>query len=52
MENAILREKRLKQWNRKWKLRLINEFNPDWHDLWDDILGCHPREDGDPKCRD
>jgi putative endonuclease len=39
MENAILREKRLKQWDRKWKLRLVNEFNPEWRDLWNDILG-------------
>jgi putative endonuclease len=39
MENAIVREKRLKGWNRQWKLRLVNEFNPPWRDLWDDILG-------------
>jgi putative endonuclease len=38
MENAILREKRLKQWNRQWKLRLVNEFNPRWRDLWEEIL--------------
>lgn len=38
MEQAIQREKRLKQWNRKWKLRLVNEFNPQWRDLWEDIL--------------
>lgn len=30
---AIMREKRLKKWNRKWKLRLIEENNPDWNDL-------------------
>lgn len=34
MEHAILREKRLKAWNRKWKLRLVNDFNPGWQDLW------------------
>jgi len=39
MEHAILREKRLKKWNRLWKLRLIEERNPDWRDLWDEILG-------------
>jgi putative endonuclease len=39
MEHAIVREKRLKQWNRAWKLRLIEEANPQWRDLWDDILG-------------
>jgi putative endonuclease len=39
MEHAILREKRLKKWNRLWKLRLIEETNPDWRDLWDEVLG-------------
>ena len=39
MEAAILREKQLKKWNREWKLRLVQEFNPEWRDLWDDIVG-------------
>ena len=39
MEHAITREKRLKKWNRSWKLRLVNEFNPQWRDLWPDLLG-------------
>jgi putative endonuclease len=39
MEHAITREKRLKNWNRAWKLRLIEERNPDWRDLWPEILG-------------
>ena len=34
MEHAIVREKRLKKWQRSWKLRLVNEFNPGWQDLW------------------
>jgi putative endonuclease len=29
-ENAIRREKLLKKWNRAWKIRLIEEFNPNW----------------------
>ena len=29
-ESAINREKRLKSWNRKWKLDLIGKMNPDW----------------------
>ena len=37
MESAIIREKRLKKWNRAWKLRLIEEMNPDWNDLYDSI---------------
>jgi putative endonuclease len=39
MDSAITREKRLKKWERKWKLRLIEEANPDWIDLWPQILG-------------
>ena len=35
---AFERERKLKKWNRKWKLKLIEEFNPQWKDLaadWD-----------------
>lgn len=32
MESAIRREKRLKKWNRTWKIRLIEPFNPEWID--------------------
>ncbi len=32
-EAAITREKQLKKWNRKWKLRLIEKDNPEWRDL-------------------
>ena len=38
MENAIIREKRIKKWNREWKLKLIEEKNPDWHDLYESII--------------
>jgi putative endonuclease len=34
IENAIRREKRLKKWNRSWKIRLIEELNPNWDDLF------------------
>ena len=37
MENAILREKRLKKWRRAWKLDLIEKHNPDWNDLFDSL---------------
>lgn len=33
MDAAIIRERRMKKWNRAWKLRLIESGNPDWHDL-------------------
>jgi putative endonuclease len=33
MYEAIQREKRLKKWNRAWKIRLIEENNPGWRDL-------------------
>jgi putative endonuclease len=33
MYEAIQREKRLKKWNRAWKIRLIEEVNPEWKDL-------------------
>ena len=34
---AITREKQLKKWNRAWKVRLIEEKNPEWKDLYDEI---------------
>jgi putative endonuclease len=34
---AIAREKQLKKWKRKWKLNLIEKFNPRWTDLYDYI---------------
>jgi len=36
---AIRREKRLKEWQRKWKLALIEIGNPQWTDLYDEITG-------------
>ena len=36
MEEAILREKRIKKWERSWKLELIEAANPDWRDLAED----------------
>ena len=37
MYEAIQREKRLKKWNREWKIRLIEEANPEWVDLSNQI---------------
>ena len=39
MTAAIQREKRLKKWNRAWKIRLIEQMNPEWRDLWDEADG-------------
>ena len=37
-EAVILREKQIKKWERKWKLRLIEEENYEWKDLYEDLL--------------
>ncbi len=37
VEEAILGEKRLKEWQRKWKLKLIEKENPEWKDLYYEI---------------
>ena len=33
IQKAITREKRMKKWNRQWKMRLIDHFNAEWKDL-------------------
>lgn len=38
VESAITREKRMKKWRRQWKIELIENNNPDWKDLYDDIV--------------
>jgi putative endonuclease len=43
MDAAIAREKRLKKWQRAWKIRLIESMNPEWNDLFDGETGVlHP----------
>ena len=42
VESAIVYEKKIKKWNRAWKLRLIEERNPSWADLYDQIAGFPP----------
>jgi putative endonuclease len=32
-ESAFLRERQIKKWNRRWKLKLIEDANPGWEDL-------------------
>lgn len=38
IRNAIHRETQIKRWRRAWKLALIESFNPQWRDLYDDLL--------------
>ena len=37
LESAILREKRIKKWSRKWKIRRIEKVNPNWEDLYEKL---------------
>jgi len=39
VESAITREKRLKKWNRQWKIELIEKENPEWEDLYEGMIG-------------
>jgi putative endonuclease len=36
---AIAREKRIKKWERQWKLELIENLNPEWADLYESLNG-------------
>jgi len=38
VHSAIAREKQMKKWDRKWKLRLIEESNPGWRDLYEELI--------------
>ena len=38
METALQREKTLKHWVRNWKVALIEKENPEWRDLYEDII--------------
>ena len=38
VKSAILREKRLKHWLRQWKIELVEKSNPDWRDLYPDLV--------------
>ncbi len=38
MAEAMQREKRIKKWRRAWKLALIERDNPQWRDLYDDLM--------------
>jgi len=36
-EDSRLREKRMKKWNRAWKIELIEKVNPEWKDLYNEL---------------
>ena len=38
IEEAIAREKQVKEWKRAWKLELIESMNPGWRDLYEDVV--------------
>jgi putative endonuclease len=38
MESAIAREKAIKEWKRDWKLKLVEHGNPNWRDLYSDVI--------------
>ena len=40
MDDAITREKRIKEWQRAWKIRLILSVNPQWLDLFDEATNA------------
>ena len=40
MDEAIKREKQLKEWRRGWKIELIEKLNPTWRDLFEDTCGA------------
>ena len=40
-EDAVKWEKRLRRYPRQWKINLIEEFNTEWKDLWEEINGLH-----------
>jgi putative endonuclease len=38
IKKAILREKKIKAWKRAWKLELIEKLNPNWNDIYSDLV--------------
>lgn len=47
MLDAIQRETQLKKWKRAWKVRLIEQMNPEWQDLFDEANGVILEGPGD-----
>ncbi len=38
IQSAILREKQLKKWKRKWKIKLTEQVNPGWQDWYEELI--------------
>lgn len=38
VDQALNREKRLKKWKRQWKIDLVEKFNPEWRDLYIELI--------------
>ncbi len=38
INDAIIREKQMKKWRRKWKIELVEKKNPSWRDLFNDMI--------------
>ncbi|MBV8977035.1 MAG: GIY-YIG nuclease family protein [Alphaproteobacteria bacterium] len=53
IHEAIAREKRLKRWNRAWKIKLIEQNNSGWNDLYERLIGeiALPDRPGSPSPR-
>lgn len=52
MESAITREKQMKKWKREWKIKLIEDKNPNWDDLYDRLLWWWLKRYGFPPTRE
>ena len=39
VKSAIQKEKQMKKWKRQWKIELIEDMNPGWNDLYDEVVG-------------
>ena len=38
LEDMVIRERQLKKWKRSWKIELIVQNNPEWGDLYNEVL--------------
>ena len=52
MDSAISREKAIKKWRRSWKAELIEERNPGWTDLYEDLVNVGENRPGFPRSRE